>query len=81
MKASWRYARSRHQPLAVENEYRRRLAIIQPNGFVARVFIHAKRIRADFPDRINDSRQQGITCYCRPGTFQAAIPVVSGETE
>jgi len=63
MRGTWRYANSERQAIDDENEFRRQQAQTGQTAFAMRVFVNGEPICPEFPERVDDSWQQGIICY------------------
>jgi hypothetical protein len=63
MQGTWHYARSEPQAIDEENEFRRQQAQTGQTAFAMRVFVNGEPICPEFPERVDDSWQQGIICY------------------
>jgi len=63
MRGTWRYANSERQAIDDENEFRRQQAQTGQTAFAMRVFVNGEPICPAFPERVDDSWQQGIICY------------------
>jgi hypothetical protein len=63
MRGTWRYASSERQAIDEENEFRRQQAQPGHTAYAMRVFVNGEPICPEFPERVDDSWQQGIICY------------------
>jgi hypothetical protein len=63
MRGTWHYASSERQAIDEENEFRRQQAQPGQTAYAMRVFVNGEPICPEFPERVDDSWQQGIICY------------------
>jgi len=63
MQGTWHYADSERQAIDEENEFRHQQAQSGKTAFAMRVFVNGEPICPEFPERVDDSWQQGIICY------------------
>ena len=62
MLGTWRYAHSERQAIMEENEFRRQQGDTANKRATKRYFVSGEPICPEFPDRIDDSWQQGVIC-------------------
>lgn len=62
MQGTWRYAKSERQAIDEENEFRKQQGQVLQTAFARRFFVSGKPICPEFPERIDNSWQQGMIC-------------------